>query len=96
MFLDKLSFTNAFPFFVVDVYNVSHHSQNITQLPKNSADFYVELLRVCVVHCFVLIPGDHFDNCVIFIQVGKTNRSCKRKSSNFVYALAVSCVSLGT
>lgn len=45
---------------------------------------------------FVLILDDHFDNCVIFIQVGKTNCSCKRKSSDFGYALAVSCLSLGT
>lgn len=41
---------------MVDVYNVSHHSKNITQLPKNSAEFYVQLLRVCVVHCFCPYP----------------------------------------
>lgn len=44
----------------------------------------------------VLISSDHFGNGIIFIQVGKTNRSCKRKSSEFGYILAMGFVLLGT
>lgn len=45
---------------------------------------------------FVTIPDDNVDNYIIFIPVGKMNCSSRRQSSDFGYALAIGCISLGT